>query len=222
MNNKNTQYKLLNEFSEIAKQHKCWYAITGRTLLQTVKQKELPEQIEVMMTIESYKKLKLKESKRITDRFISANHPEVTPYFFSSKDKKGDHIRINIVVPTTIRAIKKFTSLSSKLNFYYSRIQLEDQINNTWDKINHFLSLPFKKFIKRKTHKTYFNEIFVEKNHGFFELSRPTNRQIKHWIPQLTFRTIPTNINDINVEIPYEYNTILANWFDDEYLNSEK
>ncbi|MCP4336926.1 MAG: hypothetical protein GY679_03730 [Mycoplasma sp.] len=217
MKNIKEKYKLLNQFSIKAKKSNSWYALTGKTLLTALRTKDIVDldgPVEVMMTIESYNNFKSKNSHFLSDRTLNNNHLEIRPHYFLNTEHHGEYIRINIVVPTLINKLKKFNGWKSRKNYYLFKLFNDDKYEKTFmEKILYISMFPFKNKIKYKSHITVYNQLFIKKNEGFFEITKPTNPVNKNWIPQLTFKTLSIEVNYIPVKIPYEYKTILNIWF---------
>ncbi len=217
---------LIMEFTKLAKKSGAWYSLSGKTLLSAVKNNifdEGDDPITVMMTIEGYNTLKKHYPSQVKDRSIQEDYSEIQPIFMQKRNRsKHSYILINIVVPTLIKKLSKFTNIKSRINFYCSQLYSRKPLNTKWKKVNYRLLFLFKNRINSKSHATVYNQLFHPKHEGFFEITKPSNQTYMHWIPQLTFRTHTIKLEKIDVEIPHEFNTILSNWYGEDYLETKK
>ncbi len=224
----NRQYELiqqLKKFDQICKDNKIWYALSGSSLLSSTNENKMLEglnKIEVMMTIEAYSKLKNIVPKNVIDGAMDANYPDIYPKFiYNNKnfDITEIFLKILIIVPTTLKKVKKWRSLTNRNNFLIKKLHSRYVPKNFKEMIIKFFTWPISTFYKQTTFKSAYNKLFDKKNEGFYLIHEPKCRPYKHWIPHLTFYVDEIKFEDIRVNIPTEWKTILEVKYGQNYRN---
>ena len=200
-NNRGNFKKLFDIFLDICKENDIWYAVDGTTLLGVVRHSGFvpwDEKIQVMMTSESFNKLKRIATSNVIDSSSAKIKKKLSSFFvMDSSDLVSTQafIEIRVLIPTTVKKIKKFKSFKYLLN---------SKISN--------------KKINTKTSITYLKEARFE---GFWLLSNRKQKIISSWIQVLSFNTTELQFIDLKVNVPIEYDSILKTWHGENYMKAK-
>ena len=198
--NRNKAYEIFSEFIKICNENKIWYSATNNTLLGTIRHGGFVpwfEKIQVMMTPQSYRKLLRLFPKRVIDSSIIDRYKGLQAAFVNDSSKWDVHtpfIEIFIVVPTTIKKVKKFKSLT---------INIKDKI-----------------LFKKQNLRNSIDQLFDIQNEGFFLITNKKASVVKNWINNLSFETITKKFGPLDVQIIAEYESILENQYGKNYMEA--
>lgn len=187
--NRNKAYEILSEFAKICKKNHIWYSATNNTLLGIKRHGGFVpwfEKIQVMMTPQSYRKLLRLFPKKVIDSSIISKYKSLQAAFVNDSEKWDVHlpfVEIIIVVPTTIKKIKKFKSIFRMIK----------------DKI----------LFKKANLRNVIDQLFDVHNEGFFLITNKKESVIKNWIPNLSFQTITKKFGPVEIEVISEFETLL-------------
>ena len=179
--NRNKAYEILSEFTKICKENMIWYSATNNTLLGVARHGGFVpwhEKIEVMMTPESYRKLLRLFPKNVIDSSIINNYKNLQAAFVKDAETWDVHtpfIEIFILVPTTIKKIKKFKSI--------------------------LLNIKNKVLFKRNDLRNVIDQLFAVRNEGFFLIVNKSASLSKYWIHNLSFQTVIKKFGPLNIEV---------------------
>ena len=187
------------KFIEICKHENIWYSLDRQTLKGSQKHGGFvpwEQRFEVMVTINSYRKLKRVCQNHIVDSFLDPSFKQLAPVFVANnRDWKSPQpfIRIRILIPTTTQKLQRFFS-------FWTLIQnkLRRRPQNIKNIINDLVD--WQKF----------------EGYYLFEQRRRFLKQ--NWIQVLSFETKTVNFSGIQTEIIKEYDRILKYWYGQKYL----
>ncbi|CAM9131635.1 LicD family protein [Mycoplasma todarodis] len=205
----------LKTFINICEDNDIWYAAASTTLQGAVAMKGMipwNEKIEIMMTIESYRKLKDSAEEYLIDGSMDSSYPSINPKFIPKGLKFFEtsiFIDILIIAPTTTKKVKKWSKFSHKNNFLMKKLHSKYTPYNAKEKMLKFFSFPFKNLYKQLTFKTAYNNLYAKKNEGFYLIHKPSCKAFQHWIPHLTLNVEQAEYEGIQINIPAEYKTAL-------------
>lgn len=201
MKNKRENLKIIFiKFIELARKKDIWFAMDNNSMLGVVRHSGFvpwEEKIQIMMTIESYNKLKRIAPKQIATSSTDKRIHNLKAYFVENNkiiNKDQAFIEIRILVPTTLKKIKLFKSL----------------LKRTIDLMKR----------KQKNNKKFINDLYAKRFEGFLPLESTSQNIAKSWIQTLTFKTVNKKFNELDVPIPVEYKEILSRWFGNEYMKT--
>ncbi len=216
MTNRKTELiKHFKTFIETCENNDIWYAAAGTTLQGAIVNEGMiqwHEKIEVMMTIESYEKLKSKAHRQLIDGAMNSTYPLINPKFIPLDEKFNTtniFIDILIAVPTTTQKVKDWTKISRKRAFLMRKLHSNYIPNSGKEKFLKGISKPFKRRYKQLTFKTAYNKLFEKKNEGYYLIHKPSCKPYQHWIPHITLNTDIKEFEGLKIKIPVEYKTIL-------------
>lgn len=198
-----TQTKeILQNFVDICNENKIWYSLDNMFLLGAIRHSGfIPwhEKLEVMVTVESFNKLKRLFGKNIIDSSIDRSFDSLTAAWVEdNKQWKKDQpfIQIRVAIATTTEKLKEFQSTKQKLTRIWKR--QEDNIKRAID------------------------ELYTpNKFQGYYVLTNRKGSVQRNWIQVLTFKMETINILDVAVNIPKEYKAILESWFGKGYMDAK-
>lgn len=187
--------KILMNFQNICHLNKIWYAMDGESLLGIVRHAGFipwEEKIQVMMTIESFEKLKRLNPQNVVDMSFYTKNKNLTASFVYDKDdifSPQPYIQIRILIPTSVKKVYKYKSI-----LFWLKNKLQNK------------SLNLKNSINNLYHKEF---------QGYYLFSIRKKRIEYGWIQSLNFKSETRYLNDIKVPIPVEYKRILKKWYGD-------
>lgn len=193
--------EILKKFIAICSKHKIWYSLDANTLLGAIRHGGFVPwdiRLQVMMTAESFALLKKRASVNIVDSSNNDDIKKLSAFFVkegSDLKQEQPFIEIRILVPTTIKKMKKFRSfgywISSKI---------------TSRKINTRIAI---------------NDLVDKKYEGYLLLEKRRQNMDDSWIQALDLTTEIVKFNNINVNVLKSYNKILTTWYGENYMMSE-
>ncbi len=213
---KKINLKWFKKFITICEENNIWYTVTNGTLLGTIREKgpiKWDDDYDVMMTPDSYAKLKKMFPSNCIDGTNETKYPLVIPKFIPDRKKFLESpifVDIFIVVPTNDKHVKKFRSLKQKINFSMQ------SVHSTWRPyawyiwLFKFVSWPLKFLIKKLTYKKAIEILTVHDGYKYFyTIDNPVDPKKINIINVLTYSTVEKPFNDFKVKVPIEYNHIL-------------
>ncbi|WP_373434992.1 hypothetical protein [Metamycoplasma equirhinis] len=220
--------EILSEFCSICETNKIWYSLDEISLLSCYSNENWAENIDfhtVMMTFDSYEKLKELLPNRILD---NTNHSD----YFSLQNKfvldnkniyaKQAFININLIIPTKAKNIKKYLKFRNKRKISINHYATMSSSNIP--KINNkiWLSKFAKKFTRLLTYKDVVNSLYSDEYEGFLVTNSIINHfSFKKWISNLSFKLN----NEICAESPCkviaESEIYLKNLYGSNFKNKE-
>ncbi len=214
--------KILQEFHKTCEENNIWYSISGQTLLK-IKNNDFDQQknsnfFEVMMDVESYKKLFEIKNKNIIDTHSRSDYFFTNPFYFI--EGSNEVIKINIIVEANVRKTERIYSLKNLLRQrvgYYKSLKIINANfeNNDWFKKNlyRFISL----FLSPISWQEICLKIYDKKFNGYFHIDSLKPNVNKNWIPSLTKQRKKINWNGVDLFIVDEWESLLIKWFGNDW-----
>ncbi len=200
-NNRTEMIDFIKEFADICKKNDIWFAADKSTLLGMVRHGGFipwSDKFKVMMTPASYQKLLRMNPKRIVDSSFSSSYKKLESIWVndsSELETSQPFIVISVVVPSTIKSIKKYRSLSRM----------------AWNKAT----------FRNDNIKHAINDLNVDKNEGFYKITTRRDALIENWIHNLSFETVDLKFNSLMIPAPKEYKDLLVTWYGENYMETE-
>ena len=221
--------KLAKEFVNLCKQNNIWYVVDNGSLLGAIREKGMiswDDDFDVMMTQKSYLKLKKLFPNRVIDN-DDKKYPLTIPKFMIDKTKfleSAVFVDIFIVIPTTIKKVKKYRTFKNKVKFSIQVIHSDWKPFNLSSKIFKIISFPFKSWFKKITLIESVDILQVKSKNieGYFTIDNPIDPFKINWQESLSFKTEKINFQDFEVNIPIEYHKILINKYGKDYMTPNK
>ena len=194
-------FELIKEFKQTCEENKIWFAADKTTVLGMVRHGGFipwSDTFEVMMTPAGYRKLQRLFPTNVVDSSFNPKYKRLKSLWVKdSSDLVSEQpfIEIGIVVPTTIKKINKYRSVSHTV---FNMMTL-----------------------KRDNIKHAINDLFDDKNEGFYQITTRRDDMMKNWIHNLSFQTVTMKLNTIEIPVPIEYKILLKNWFGDDYMEAK-
>lgn len=191
----------LQEFIEIANKNNIWWGMDDQSLLGTIRHGGFVpwvEKIQVMMTEDSYKRLRRVAHGRVIDSSDTKEIKNLCGYFIKDiKDFKSEQafVEIRILSPTTAAKIKKFKSPA-----YKAKSLLKNQSINTRTALNMLHDVRFEGFLPLESRKQSVNG---------------------SWIQAMSFETVEKQFLGIKVNVIKEYKRVLEAWFGENYMDAQ-
>lgn len=199
-NNRNEFKRIFDDFLEICNRENIWYAVDGTTLLGTIRHGGFipwDEKIQVMMTEESYQKLRIVAKTKVYDSSDDKQVKKLSGFFVDdiySNEEVQPFIEIRQMIPTTLNNIKKYRSFKHVfINFFKNR------------KLNT---------------KTSINDLKASRFEGFILLENRKQNLKKAWIQSISFKTETKIFSGKEVQVPIEYKKILSYWYGKKYMTA--
>lgn len=199
--NRKEIFNLIEDFMNTCQSNNIWFAADKSTILGMVRHGGfIPwnDMFEVMMTPESYRKLQRLFPKNIVDSSYNPKFKSLKPLWVkdsSDIDSEQPFIEIGIVVPATIKSINKFRSVSRHA---FNVMTLKK------DNIKHAI-----------------NDLYEEKNEGFYQITSRRDDMLTNWIHNFSFQTKTIKLNHLDVPVPVEYEALLTHWYGDDYMQAK-
>ncbi|WP_438341600.1 hypothetical protein [Mycoplasma sp. 3341] len=220
--------ELLKYFIELCQKYNLWYSLDGLSLVSATTNKDLTTSLdffEVMMKQDSYDKLKMIAPDNVLDNTNYSEYYDFQNKFVVSKEslyKTNFFIKINIIVPTTVKKAKKFLSFYNLLRKSYQKhANFQDvAIASIWIKkwllfgaykgkmLN---PLTYWMFGKKITYREAINKLSESKYDGFLVIDDFKTRYKRTWITNLTNKLISVHWNGLDVNVLSEYKEYLEN-----------
>ncbi|AWX42976.1 Uncharacterised protein [Metamycoplasma cloacale] len=207
------QWELLDIFINFCNENNVWYSADNQLLLYTTTN-EKPEtqefELDVMMTLDSYEKLRTEMHNNILDNCKHSQYHSNVIKFVSNADDIDENqpfIRINLIIPTNVKNVKKLFKINNKLKNWASNLSSRKPINNLIWRLSFF----------NQTYKEIINILLEKENEGFLVVNGKIDKNIyKFWIPNLTFNTHIQELNNLKIQCINEYHSYLTNLFEKE------
>ena len=219
--------KLAKEFADICHKNKIWYTLDNGSLLGAVREKGMipwDDDFDVMMTWESYKQLKKKFPQRVINT-DNQGYPLLIPKFMKNKKdylKSAVFVDIFIVVPTTMKKIKKYRSFKNKTRFAIQCVHSSWKPYNFASKFFKIISFPIKSFFKRMTIEEAVKLLNTKKHEVYFTIDNPVDLLKVNLQKNISFKRIKKRFENFNVYLPIEYEDILRQKYGNDYMIPNK
>lgn len=150
-----------------------------------------------MMTPESFALLKKKVKDKIVDSSSDKRIKKLSTFFVKDASDlaiEQPFIEIRILVPTTIKKMKKFRSIQ-----YWITNKVKNRKINT---------------------RNALNDLFDKKFEGYLLLEKRRQSLDVSWIQSFNLTRITKKFNEIDVKITQDYQEILKAWFGPNFMKS--
>ncbi|ACF07060.1 Uncharacterised protein [Metamycoplasma arthritidis] len=226
---KENKLKILKDFVKICDENHLWYSLDGNTLLLTISTKNFDDNLdhyEVMMTYESYEKLKAKFPQHILDNTKHSEYYSLQNKFVYDAINIFDSqpfLNINLIMPTQIKKIKKYLNCSNRVRSF---VEHYATYNNTNAKVKHKVNIAklLWYFIKKITYKDLINALHEEEFEGYIVTSPFIKKQIylSRWLSNISFKTKDVIfLGNLTTKVISEYESYLINQYGQNYLDHE-
>ncbi|AXE60516.1 hypothetical protein DA803_00165 [[Mycoplasma] phocae] len=218
--------RILKEFAHLCHENSIWYSMDNLSLLSIYSNEDWNGQTDhhdVMMSFESYEKLKALAPHRLIDSTMHSEYYSPQNKFVDDNQdlyKEQPFININLIIPTKVKNIKKYISHCTKMrsSVAYFSSWTETNITKFSNKIK--MAKFLKLFFKPINYKDIANILYSEDYEGFIVTENPiTKKAIRKWLANLSFDVQKETINDIEVYTINEYDQYLKNLYGIEYRN---
>ncbi|MBN4089310.1 hypothetical protein OF364_01535 [Mycoplasma enhydrae] len=210
--------RILKEFIDICNQNDIWYSLDENSLLALKNDLSYwneTDHYDVMMTFESYEKLRRLFPDKIID---SVKHSD----YFSLQNKfvqdikeiynECPFININLIIPTTTKKAKKFVKCPLKIKSYINHYasMTNTKVASIKSKIR--LAKTLKGLTKSFNYKDVVDLLYDQEQEGFLVTSALINRHsLRKWITNISYKLITINKGDLEIKIISEYANYLRN-----------
>lgn len=198
--NQNDKNLIIKEFDKKCKENNIWYSLVNISLLEAMSNTILTNNnfVEVMMSIESFSKMKKKFEKNILDISINSDFCFFIPIYFDPKFKSI--IKISILVPANINKTQKVYSIKNlirqKISFFnflkFNNLNFEMKLKKIFYK---FLNL----FLSPINWIEIYSNIYDENYDGYFLIDSFNKNINKKWLHTLTKNLL--NVNWISNDV---------------------
>ena len=221
--------KLAKEFASICKKQNIWYTVDTGSMLGAVRNKGMipwDDDFDVMMTVESFSKLKKLYPERVIDTDTDG-YPLLLPKFMVNKEdylNSAVFVDIFLLIPSNEEGIKKFTSFRNKTRFAMQCTHSKWHKFNLGSKIFWLISWPLKWLPKKLTYQEGIELLSVPKDKVtlHYTIDNPIdpigiNKQVI-----LSLKRKEVKFEDFKVFVPVEFDSILRNKYTDNYMTPMK
>ncbi|AWX69629.1 hypothetical protein [[Mycoplasma] anseris] len=205
------KWTLLKEFVEICDNNHIWYSLDKKLLLYAINnvEEEIEDDFEVMMTFESYEKLKTLHSKFVLDNCKhNLYHSQQIKFQKDCEniEEEQPFIKINLLLPTKAVNVKKLFTTKYKMKNWACNLKLNSTVSHLiWN-------IPF----FRWNYKQLINLIHEEIFEGFIVIGGTIDKAIKKtWIPNVNYQTKKVFYKNLYLKVFNEANVYLANIYDE-------
>lgn len=216
--------ELAREFAQLMEKHDIWYTVDCGSMLGAIRNEGMipwDDDFDVMMTWESFQKLK----KAFPDRVIDTDekgYPLLIPKFMKNKNdflKSAVFVDIFLVVRTNEKKIQEYTSFRNKTRFAMQCVHSKWHAFNFGSKFLKVISWPFKWIPKRMTYKEAYETLFDPKGNYAYTIDNPIDpiKINKHKLFSLARKRV--KFEDFEVYVPIEYRRILINKYGKNYMS---
>ncbi|BAP39516.1 hypothetical protein [Metamycoplasma canadense] len=214
----NNKLNILKEFIEICNENSLWYSLDSKSLLSLVNNLDYwykTDYYQVFMTFESYEKLKEIYPNKILDSVNHSDYFSLQNKFVSNIEeinKDCPFIDINIIIPTSIKKVKKIFKFKNKIKssvLFFSSISFTN-IPKIKNKIK--CSNILKNFFKLINYKDI-NEILEDYNYEGFLVTSPiiNNNFLKKWLVNTNYNLRIFEKDGLKINVIAEYQNYLKN-----------
>ena len=199
--NRKQTFNLIEEFMNTCQSNGIWFAADKTSLLGVIRHGGfIPwnDVFKVMMTPESYRKLQRLFPGNVVDSSYNTSYKSLKPLWVKdASDIISDQpfIEIGIVVPATIKSINKFRSVSRSV---FNKLTLKK------DNVKHAI-----------------NDLYEQKNEGFYQITTRRDDMLINWIHNLSFETKILKLNHLDVPVPIEYEALLKHWYGENFMQAK-
>ncbi|WP_369991406.1 hypothetical protein AB8O52_00135 [Mycoplasmopsis arginini] len=215
---------ILKEFIDICNEHSLWYSLDNESLLALVNDLDFWEKTdhyEVIMTFESYEKLRELYPNKILD---SVKHSD----YYSLQNKFVENINniyedcpfidINLIIPTSIEKIRKFYKHKNKSISYHQFFASINYTNIPKIKNKIFLSKIIKNFKSSLNYKDFINQLHDDNYEGFIVTSPLINKVfLTKWLTNTNYNLRIFEKDGLKINVINEYQSYLKNIFGSEW-----
>lgn len=198
LNNNLQHQNILKSFTKKCLDEKIWFALAGKTLLSSLTNEKYhlnDDYLEVFMTFESFELFRQKFPENIIDSTNVFNYQYLNPFYIEPSE--NILIKINIIVPASIKKSEKFFSLKNKKRQWIGYWVFNKHSKKFFSKVYYkFLSLFYTPLLWQEV----YSNIYKEKYEGFFVIDNFDLNINTNWIPSITFDM--KSINFLEIECP--------------------
>lgn len=220
---------ILREFIEICNNNSLWYSLDNLSLLACINKLDFWNNIdhyEVFMTFQSYEKLKELFPNKILDSVKHSDYFSLQNKFVHDINLINQEIpflNINIIIPTTVKKIKKFFNLKNKIKaftLFYSSMQ-KTNIGVINQKIR--LARMLKPLIKNLNYKDIFENLYDENYEGFIISSPLLNKNsLAKWLTNTNYQLLKFEKDGLEINVIAEYQNYLRNIYGNKWKELEE
>ena len=218
------------KFVTICKKNKIWYQVFYGTLIGTIREKgpiSWDYDFDVIMTPDSYKKLKSLYPEYCLDSISNNKYPWLLPKFIPNTTKIENStlfVDIYLLVNSSDKKIKKYTSIKTKIiySIQVSRSKWKPKVFTlAW--FIKYITFPFW-FIKSKfttTEALNLLEVSKDTNTNFI-INSPFAVKKGTLFVDTSFETVKKDFLDFKVNVPKDYDKILRQRYSDYMIPIEE
>lgn len=216
--------EILKKFVDICNELNIWYSMDEKSLLLLFSNKDFINNLDchsVMMTLDGYETLKANYSNNVLDNINNSEYRALQCKFVeNNSDIYSDQpfININLLIPTKIDKLRKVINFKNRYLSSLNNILSYKDTNILGIKTKLFFNKLLKRHFSPLTFKSLYNEIYDEHFEGYIVTKNIINKTLySKWIPNLSFKTLEKDLNDLPLKIIYEYETYLKNMYGENY-----
>lgn len=217
------------EFINICKKNDFWYTADAGTMLGAIRNNGIipwDDDFDVMMTYDSYLKLKKMFPNRVIDTDTNG-YPLILPKFMNDKTKfleSAVFVDIFIVIPSNLESVKKYRSFRNKTRFAMQTVHSEWNSFNLGSKILKVISWPFKSIPQKITLQEVVMTLTVPPNQVevYFTIDNPIDPLKINWQKDISFKRKEVKFENFKIQVPIEYNDILIQKYGTNYMIPDK
>ena len=221
---KQNNLKWFKKFVDICEKHNLWYSVFYGTLIGAIREKgpiEWDDDFDVIMTPESYEKLKLLYPKNCLDSDTNKKYPLIIPKFTPNIDNFIDNsawVDIFLLTQSNTQNINKYRSLKSKIWYSVQIFKSPWKPRSFKEKIMKILSIPLWLIMPKFRYKHALNVLqnnAKSTNDVSFVMDSMFSPSSGTIFNSLSFKTIKKEFVDFEVNVPKDYHIILTQRYGD-------
>ena len=190
---------LFRKFIETMDANDIWYSLHTKCIAGSLINNALldwSKRIDVFIDLNSYNKMKKLFPNNVIDSSIDPDYDSLTAaWIFDNKQWQDDQpfIRIYVMVPTTIKKIKKYRSSTRRLAM---------KVKGEKNTLDHAI-----------------DELLQTKGfEGYYIIKTRKEDNGDNWIPNLSFKRVEAPLLGLVPKVFKEYDTILKQWYGQDYV----